>query len=58
MVTTRLHGVKTVANSRAMKFFGYWVILAYVATRYLLPNLYQAPKEAGEHGGMLYMVRS
>lgn len=39
-----------------MKFFGYWVILAYAGTHYFLPELYSPPTSAGAHGGPLYMV--
>mmetsp|Transcript_12749 Transcript_12749/g.31839 ORF Transcript_12749/g.31839 Transcript_12749/m.31839 type:complete len:578 (-) Transcript_12749:584-2317(-) len=51
-----LQGLAAAATSRAMKYCGYWLILAYAATHILSPELYSPPPKAGAPGGKLYML--
>ena len=49
-------GLRAIATSRVMKFFGYWALLAYVGSKYVKADWYTPPKAAGEWGGKLYFA--
>jgi len=50
-----LSGFRTVATSKLMLFFGYWLLLAYGGSRTMRPEWFAPPDKAGAAGGPLYM---